>query len=174
MISLAVVGTVSFPATALASSVNAKIPNGYYATLEVPHVPGGEDVEFTLVNHSYIRSLSFTCLPDAAVSKLVQNSGYASVFNLINVKQLTLANGTFAYSGVDIVSSTPRLPGKVTTAKLTLKGSYVHNGPVYHYTGSIGNKVTATLILVGTATSTECTGLPANHVFRLYTTVSVG
>lgn len=168
VISLAAVGTLVFPATALASSVNAKIANGYYSTVQVAHVPGGEDVEFTLVDHSYLRGLRLTCSPDAAVAKLVASSGYAYVFILLNVKQITLINGNFHYSGVATVSSTPKLSGRVATAKFTVKGSYVPNGPVYHYTGSLDNKVTATLIFMGTATSTACAGLPANHVFRLY------
>jgi hypothetical protein len=168
------VGTLAFPATAHASSVNAKIANGYYSTVDVAHVPGGEALSFTLVGHTDLRALALTCTPDAAVSKLVRDSGYGVVFILPTVKQLILSNGNFNFSGVAAVSEMPKLTGKVTTAQFTVKGSYVPNGPSYHYTGSLQNKVTATLVFEGTATSSACTGLPANHIFRLYTTRSVG
>lgn len=171
--SLVAAATVAFPATAFATSLNAKIPNGYYATLEVAHVPGGEDLSFTLVAHQDLRALTLTCAPNATIAKLVQGSGYADVFVLTTVKQITLINGAFHFAGVAAVSSTPKLAGKVASTTFTVKGSYVHNGPTYHYTGSIGNKVTATLVFQGTATSSACVGLPANHVFRLYVTRSV-
>lgn len=174
VVSLAAVGTVVFPATALATSVNVKIANGYYSTVEVVHVPSGEDLSFTLVDHSDLRSLALTCTPNSAVSKLVQGSGYGVVFILPTVKQIALSNGNFNFSGVAAVSGTPTLAGKVTTTKFTVRGAYVPNGPSYHYTGSLNNKVTATLIFEGTASTTACTGLPANHIFRLYRTQSVG
>jgi hypothetical protein len=171
-IGLVAAGVLALPAIGLAASVNSKIPNGYYATVEHAHVPGGEDVEFTLHRHSYLTSLTLTCNPDSTYANLIANSGYAQILSWATPKRLTLSHGSFSYSGPAKVTAAYAGAPKVGTATLTIKGHYVRNGHAYHYTGTIDNKVTATLIFQGTATSTACTGLPANHGFRLYHTVS--
>ena len=165
---------LAIPVVGLAASVNSKIPNGYYATVEHAHVPGGEDVEFTLHSHSYLTGLTLACNPNSTYAPLIANSGYAQILNWATPKRVPLKNGRFSYSGPAKVTAGYEGAPKVGTATLTIKGHDVRNGHVYHYTGTIGNKVTATLIFQGTATSTACTGLPANHVFRLYQTVSTG
>lgn len=171
---LTAAGVLALPAIGLAASVNSKVPNGYYATIEHAHVPGGEDVEFTLHSHSYLTTLTLTCNPDSTDATLIANSGYAQILNWATPKRRPLHNGSFSYSGPAKVTAAYAGAPKVGTATLAIKGHYVRNGHVYHYTGTIGNKVTATLIFQGTATSTACTGLPANHGFRLYHTVSTG
>ena len=92
-------GTVLFPATALATSVNVKIANGYYSTVEVYTFRAAKTCIHAR-DHSELRSLALTCTPDSAVSKLVQGSGYGVVFILPTVKQIALSNGNFNfYSG---------------------------------------------------------------------------
>jgi hypothetical protein len=168
---VAVLGTLGRSASAPAAPTTP-VANGYYATVEVAHVPGGEDVEFTLADHADLVGLSLTCLPDAADAKLIATSGCDHILNVASVKWVALRSGHFDYSGTAKVTAGYAGAPKVATATLSIKGYVVRNGPVYHYTGTIGNKVTATLVFEGTATSSACTGLPANHLFRLYSAVS--
>jgi hypothetical protein len=167
----ALVGAIALPTVAPAAPI-ATVANGYYATVEIAHVPSGEDVEFTLVDHAHLVGLSLTCLPNAADAKLIATSGYNHILNVAKGKWVVLRNGHFTYSGTAKVTAGYAGAPKVAIATLSIKGYVVRNGPVYHYTGTIGNKVTATLIFEGTATSSACSGLPANHLFRLYSAVS--
>jgi hypothetical protein len=172
---LAAAGALALPAIALAASVNHKIPNGYYATVGEPKVPGGEDVEFTLHNHSTLTGLALGCTPDAADAALIANSGYAGILLWVPPGQVSLTNGSFSYNGPAKVTAGYLGAPQVDTATLTLNGHYVRKGPVYHYAGGIlGEKVTAMLIFEGTANSTACTGLPADLTFRLYHTTHTG
>ena len=168
---IVVVGTFSLPAVAPAAP-STTIANGYYATVEIAHVPSGEEVAFTVVNHAHLAGLSLTCLPNAADAKLIASSGVKYVSSWASVKWIPLTAGHFTYSGLAKVTAGYGGAPKVGSAKLSVKGYVVRNGPVYHYTGTIGNKVTATLIFEGTASSSACVGLPANHLFRLYSTTS--
>lgn len=168
---IALVASIALPAVAPAAP-DSPVANGYYATVEMGHVPSGEDVEFTLVDHAHLVGLSLTCLPNAADSKLISTSGYNHILSLASVKWVSLIAGHFTYSGLAKVTAGYAGAPKVASATLSVKGYVVRNGPVYHYTGTIGNKVTATLMFEGTATSSACAGLPTNHLFRLYSTAS--
>jgi hypothetical protein len=170
---VAVGALVVLPGLALASSANDKIPNGYYATVVGErHVPTGEDVEFTLQRHSALNGLSLTCYPNPAVASETADSGYAQVLSY--AKKVTLKNGNFSYHGSAKVTAAYAGAPKVATATLIIKGKYEPHGKVYHYTGTIENKVTATLTFEGTATSTACASKPKTNKFYLYRTVSSG
>jgi hypothetical protein len=171
---LAVAAALALPAAALAASVNGTIADGFYATVEAPHVPTGEDVEFTLHKHSYISGLVLVCSPNAKDASLIADSGEANIGNTADDKKVALRKGDFSYDGPAKLGPADAGAKKVGTTTLDIKGKYVPHGKVYHYTGSIQNKVTATLIFEGTATSPGCIDLPKGHKFYLYTAVSAG
>jgi hypothetical protein len=152
-----------------ASSLQDRIANGRYATVFTPGVPSGEQLSLSIVNNS-IATMELTCFPSDAVAPLLHGSHYANVFIIPPVARIHIVQGHFRYSGSAAVSSTPRLADKVTTAKFTLKGSYLPAGPSYHYFSALDNEVISTLVFQGTATTTACVGLPANRTFRLYAT----
>ena len=168
---LAAAVVLALPAIALATSVNAQIPDGYYATVVEKGVPSGEDVEFTLHNHAYLSTVTLGCTPNAANATLIANSGEANIANWAE-RKVKLNGGRFSYSGPARVTADAAGEPKVATTRLTLEGSYVPHGKVYHYLGSLQNKVTATLIFQGTAYSPACTDLPKGHRFLLYSTAS--
>lgn len=173
-ITLAAAGALAFPALVLAASVNDKIHNGFYSTVGEKGVPGGEDVEFTLSNHSKVNDLFLGCAPDAADAALIADSGYAGI-GVWAPAPIALSNGSFSYSGPAKVTAAYRGAPQVDTTTLTIQGHYVPKGHVYHYAGGIaGEKVTARLIFKGTATAPACTGLPADQAFRLYRTTHTG
>jgi hypothetical protein len=169
---LAAAAALTVPALALAKSLNDQIPNGYYSTVVEKHVPSGEDVEFTLHNHAYLSTLTLACAPNATNAGLISDSGYANILNWADEKKVALRNGNFSYNGPAKVTAAYDGAPKVATATLTISGHYVPHGKVYHYLGSLDNKVTATLIFEGTASSPACANLPAGHKFLLYSTVS--
>jgi hypothetical protein len=171
---LAAAAALTLPALALAKSLNDQIPNGYYATVIEQHVPSGEDVEFTLRNHSYLSTLTLGCAPNATNASLISDSGYANILNWAGEKKVALRNGNFSYSGPAKVTAAYDGAPKVATATLTISGHYVPHGKVYHYLGSLDNQVTATLVFEGTASSAACANLPKGHKFLLYSTVSSG
>ena len=169
---VAAIGLLALPTLALATSVNAQIPDGYYSTVVEKGVPTGEDVEFNLHKHTYLSMLTLTCTPNATNATLISTSGYANILNWANKKKVPLNNGRFSYNGPAKVTAAYAGAKKVATARLTISGRYVPHGKVYHYLGSLQNKVTATLIFEGTASSPACKALPKGHKFLLYSTTS--
>ncbi len=157
------------PVASLASPLNGTIANGYYTSVFTPGVPSGEVLSLSVSNNS-IATFELTCFPNAAVAPLLHGSRYANVFILPLGAPIKIVNRHFRYSGEAAVSSTPQLADKVTTAMFTLMGAYLPSGPSYYYFSSLDNEVISTLVFQGTATTTACSGLPANRVFRLYVT----
>src|ERR1035437_2415949 len=100
VVAMTTFGIVELPVAALASSVNSKIPNGYYATVVVANVPSGEDVEFTLHQDSFLTSLTLTCQPNATDAKLIADVAEVNILNWAIPKHVTLSNGSFFYSGL--------------------------------------------------------------------------
>jgi len=172
--SVTTVAVLGWPVGAQASTSTTLIPDAHYATVVSPRVPSGEAVSFTLVHHEVLTHLVLSCFPDAAVAARAHSNGYANVFVSPRAATIALVNGAFRFSGVADVSSSPRRADQVATASLTITGRYVAHGPSYQYFSAMDNQVTATLVFQGTATTSACTGLPANHVFHLYATRSVG
>ena len=170
---LVAAGALTVPAVGLATSVNRRIPDGRYATVVHAHVPGGEDVEFTLRGHAYLIGLNLACNPDPTDAALIANSGSAQIRVWAHPEQITLKNGSFSYSGAAKVTAADRGAPQVATTILRIEGHYVRNGHAYRYTSASDNPVIATLTFKGSATSPACSGLPANHAFRLYYTQSV-
>jgi hypothetical protein len=170
---LVAAAALALPAVGLATSVNRRIPDGHYATVMHAHVPGGEDVEFTLRGHAYLIGLNLACNPDPTDADLIANSGSTQIRIWAHPKQITMKNGSFSYSGAAKVTAAYRGAPQVATATLRIEGHYIRNGHVYRYTSPTDNPVIATLTFKGSATSTGCSGQPANHTFRLYYTQSV-
>lgn len=166
---LVALGTGAVPVTALASPVNPPIADGFYVPVVTPGVPGGEELSLSIVHHA-IRTMELTCFPNDAVAQILHGSRYANVFILPPVARIRLVDGRFHYSGLAAVSSAPRLADRVGTARFTVAGTFLSDGPSYHYFSALDNEVTSTLVVRGTATTNACVGLPADRVFRLYVT----